>query len=88
MGRAGIARLAAAPGRAVGDRRGGESEALRERSRDAGAARTRSMNAEDQRCGEATTMSRWAGVTIWAAAVSVMALGCSQGPAAPAATDD
>ncbi|MEK7384948.1 MAG: hypothetical protein AABZ83_00785 [candidate division NC10 bacterium] len=41
-------------------------------------------NADDQRFGRETTMSKWIGMTI-VAAVGVMTLGCSQGPSGTAA---
>jgi len=41
-------------------------------------------NAEDQRLGKETTMSKWLGVTILAGAVAVMTFGCSQQPSGTA----
>ena len=41
-------------------------------------------NAESQRLGKETTMSKWIGVTTLAAAVAVMTLGCSQQPSGTA----
>jgi len=45
-------------------------------------------NAEDQRLGRETTMSKWIGVTILAAAVGVMTLGCSQQSGTAAVIED
>jgi hypothetical protein len=45
-------------------------------------------NAEDQRLGRETTMSKWIGVTILASAVGVMTLGCSQQSGTAAVIED